>query len=411
MTTTNYIIKMLKLKFWLQLSLINLLIVALLGVVMRYKIGFEFPFLDQKHLQHGHSHFAFAAWISQTLYVLIIYQLQAHLSLQNIQRYKLLLIINTLSAWGMLIAFILQGYGAFSIAFSQLNTFVSYIFVFVYFKDVRHLPKVQSIQWFKAGLIFNAVSSIGTYVLAYMMVSKTIVQSLYLSSVYFFLHFQYNAWFLFACIGLLIGGIQHDKSDFKLPKSVFILFACSVIPAYLLSVLWLPLPSWLYLIIVGAALAQLLAWQKLLRSVYHFFKQHTERFLPYIKFVLTLIAIAYSSKLLLQLGSTVPEISKLAFGFRPIVIAYLHLILLAVISMFLLTYIWAFAVPQNSRSAKVYFLLVAVGIYLNEIVLGIQGIASFSYTLIPYINHILLIIAVFIAIALIGLNLTFKKSN
>ena len=59
-------------KFWLKFSLINLLIVALIGLLMRYKIGFEFPFLDQKHLQHSHSHFAFVGWISHTLMVLMI---------------------------------------------------------------------------------------------------------------------------------------------------------------------------------------------------------------------------------------------------------------------------------------------------------------------------------------------------
>ena len=402
---------MIKLKFWLQLSLVNLLIVALLGLVMRYKIGFEFPYLDQKHIQHGHSHFAFAAWISQTLYVLIIYNLQTHIPIQRVKLYKNLLIFNTLSAWGMLIAFIIQGYGPVSIAFSQINTIISYIFVVVYFKDAKHLQNSDVVKWFKTGLIFNAVSSIGTYALAYMMVSKSIVQSVYLSSVYFFLHFQYNAWFLFACIGLLITGIKQYQTDFTLPKSVFLLFVCSVIPAYLLSVLWLPLPTWLYIFIVAAALSQLLAWQKLLSTTLTFFKQHKEQFFPYIKFVLVLIAIAYSSKLLLQLGSTVPEISKLAFGFRPIIIAYLHLILLGVISMFLLTYIWAFAIPQKTASGKWFFLLMAAGVYLNEIVLGIQGIASFSYTLIPYVNHILLGVAVLIVVAMIGMNKSFKETD
>ena len=56
-------------KFWLKFSLINLLIVALLGLLMRYKIGFEFPYFDQKSLQHSHSHFAFSGWISHTLMV------------------------------------------------------------------------------------------------------------------------------------------------------------------------------------------------------------------------------------------------------------------------------------------------------------------------------------------------------
>ena len=41
-----------------KIALINLSVVALIGVIMRYKIGFDFPFFDQKHLQHAHSHFA-----------------------------------------------------------------------------------------------------------------------------------------------------------------------------------------------------------------------------------------------------------------------------------------------------------------------------------------------------------------
>lgn len=59
-------------KFWLKFSLINLFLVAFLGLIMRYKIGFEFPFFDQKFLQHSHSHFAFSGWISHTLMVLMV---------------------------------------------------------------------------------------------------------------------------------------------------------------------------------------------------------------------------------------------------------------------------------------------------------------------------------------------------
>lgn len=53
-----------KTAFWVRLSLINLLLVALMGILMRYKIGFEFPLFNQKNIQHAHSHFAFTGWIS-----------------------------------------------------------------------------------------------------------------------------------------------------------------------------------------------------------------------------------------------------------------------------------------------------------------------------------------------------------
>ena len=70
----------LNIKFWLKISMINLCIVAFLGVLMRYKIGFEFPYLDQKHLQHSHSHFAFTGWLAHTLMVLMVYFIQTKIT-------------------------------------------------------------------------------------------------------------------------------------------------------------------------------------------------------------------------------------------------------------------------------------------------------------------------------------------
>lgn len=400
---------MLHLKFWLRFSIFNLMVVALFGVVMRYKIGFEFPFFDQKNLQHGHSHFAFAAWISQTLYVLIYWHLQSVSNKQYLTVFNNLFLVNALSAWGMLIAFSINGYGAFSIALSQINTITSYVFLFYYFKAGRDLVHIPSIKWFKWALSLNAISSIGTYVLSYMMINKSITQNLYLSSVYFFLHFQYNGWFLFACIGLLIAGFNKLIPDFKIPGSTIKLYIFSVFPAYLLSVLWLKLPLWLHFIVILASIIQLLAWQKLLGTVYKAIKLHKTILPTYIKFTLALIAIAYTSKLLLQLGSTIPEISTLAFGFRPIVIAYLHLVLLGIISVFLLTYIMGFIFQETSLSLRLFFLCFAAGVYLNEIALGIQGIASLSYTLVPYMNHILFIVSLWMMLSLAGLFVKFKQ--
>jgi hypothetical protein len=101
------------------------------------------------------------------------------------------------------------------------------------------------------------------------------------------------------------------------------------------------------------------------------------------------VGVALCIKLLLQLGSTIPAISKLAFGFRPVVIAYLHLVLLAVISLFLLFYIFANrAFPRTGRVMRA-LLVFSIGVLLNEVVLAVQGIAAFTYTVIPYVNEML----------------------
>ncbi|OQA04013.1 MAG: hypothetical protein BWY67_02343 [Bacteroidetes bacterium ADurb.Bin397] len=102
---------------------------------------------------------------------------------------------------------------------------------------------------------------------------------------------------------------------------------------------------------------------------------------------------ALTIKLLLQAGSVIPELSKLAFGFRTIVIAYLHLVLLAMISVFLLWFIYTNNLIQNNKLVLKGIIIFISGIFLNEMVLLIQGLASFSYTMIPYADVSLIFIS------------------
>lgn len=377
----------LDIKFWLKFSLLNLCIVAFLGVMMRYKIGFEFPYLDQKHLQHSHSHFAFAGWISHTLMTLMIYYLQTKIIGFKGHHYKKTIIANLICSYGMLISFIIQGYGLFSIFFSTASILVSCYFGYQYFKDLKHIDSdYLSKNWFKAGILFNVFSSFGTFYLAYMMASKNLVQNLYLSSIYFYLHFQYNGWFFFASMGLLFGLLNLRKTDHPFYETSFKLFAIACVPAYFLSTLWLELPLWLYLITVLSALIQVFAWFKLVSVITKTRGHFMENYVPLLRYILLLVGFALSVKFLLQLGSTIPSLSQLAFGFRPIVIAYLHLVLLAVFSLFLLFYIFNSHLFVLSKNIKFGLAIFTIGVFLNEIILAVQGIASFSYTMIPYVN-------------------------
>lgn len=395
---------------WIRISLINISIVALLGTLMRYKIGFEFPYFDQKFVQHAHSHFAFAAWITHTIMVFMLRFLEKNNPTFSIRPYNFLLTANLICAYGMLISFILDGYNLYSISFSQMSILVFYGFAWRYFLDLRKINH-PSVTWFKAALIFGIISSLGTYSLAYMMASKHIIQNIYLGSVYFYLHFQYNGWFLFASIGLLIFSITLKFPDWKPDRRIFLLMCLACPPAYLLSVLWLEFPIWLLVIVALAALSQFSAWILLLKELIGKGRSFFKDIPTHTKFLFALIAIAYSIKLLLQLGSTIPEVSKLAFGFRPIVIAYLHLILLAVISMFLLTYMHAFVAKDIGKNSRISLLVFAAAVYLNEIVLTVQGIASFSYTLVPYVNETLFIIAFIILIASVLMTILMKSIN
>lgn len=408
-------------KLWLKFSLLNLVIVALIGLLMRYKIGFEFPYLDQKHLQHSHSHFAFSGWITHTLMVLMIVFLENRtkkIALQQAQddrrdkkiehgffkKYNSLLTTNLICAYGMLVFFIIQGYGLFSIIFSTASIVVSCVFAYYFVKDLKLISdEVLTKNWFKAALFFNVISSLGTFALAYMMVTKNIHQNEYLASIYYYLHFQYNGWFFFACMGLLFSFLNLKSSENLFFKKTFWLFFASCIPAYFLSTLWLDLPIWIYLITVIAAFVQVYTWFRFLIIIVKTKREFLENFPFFLRYILLFVGFALSVKFLLQLGSTIPVLSKLAFGFRPIVIAYLHLVLLAIISLFLLFYIYANHLIQFNNQIKRGVIIFSIGVLLNEIILAIQGIASFSYTPIPFVNELLLGAAI---VLVLGIGIT-----
>lgn len=395
--------KKLNLTHWIKISLFSLFVVALLGVLMRYKIAFELPFIAQKNIQHAHSHFAFAGWVTQLLMVLMVNYLSKYTSEVKILKYNTLFWINIIGAYVMLVSFIIQGYGFVSILFSTLSIFVFVWFAILFYKDAKEIPSSSwSKKWFLAALYFGVLSSIGTFALAYMMATKNVPQDLYLSSIYFYLHFQYNGWFWFACTGLFVSLIPADLKNTKENKTVFQLFAWSCIPAYLLSVLWLKLPAWVYALAVISAVIQLIAWFKLVKLSFTIFKLNP-RIAGFLKILFIGIAFCVTLKLVLQFGSVFPAISKLAFGFRPIVIAYLHLVLLAIISGFLLAYLYTNDLVYRTSKTIFFLVVFIVGIFLNELILALQGIFSIKYVLIPYANELLFIVSIILFTGIFGI--------
>lgn len=391
---------------WLRISIVSFLVVAILGVLMRYKIPFSLPALNQKHLLHAHSHFAFTGWITQTLYVLMLYFLQTQMNGFINKKYKIILWGNLIVCYGMLFSFSAQGYGMISITFATLSIFINYIFCWWYYNDLKRAPAHPSKNWLKASMLFSVLSSFGTFYLAYMMFSKSVDQNQYLGSLYFFLHFQYNGWFTFAAMGLTIAWLQKLLPHLKIKSSVFQFLFWACIPAYFLSTLWANLPAWLYVLTVLAAAIQLIGWIVFLGQLHSNRRQLNPKVKRVGGFILVLVALAFSIKLVLQMGSTIPEVSKLAFGFRPIVIAYLHLILLAVFSLFLLSYAHVNGFLAENKTTTKGLIVITIGVFLNEFVLLIQGVAAFSYTSIPYVNEVLLGVAAIIMLGILILLLS-----
>jgi len=396
---------------WQKISLFNLFLVSLLGVTLRYKIAFSLPFINQKFLLEAHSHFAFAGWISQVLMAFIVkYLYEKDVNIQ-MKKYQRLLLANIITAYGMLLSFPFQGYGAISIIFSTLNIFVSYAFALFVWKDLNSLKaNCVSHNWFKASLAFNAFSSLGVFLLAFMLATKSVQTNLYLATEYFFLHFQYNGWFFFACMGLLQAYMisKNIAPANKISKMIFWLFFIAAIPAYFLSALWLPIPIWVYVMVVIAAAIQCVGFIILMNHLVKSRKLVAQNLSKQTKLLWLFALIALVIKLSLQMVSVVPSLSTLTVGFRPIVIGYLHLVLLGVITIFLIGYF----TEVNAVHHKSFYTGVTIfvgGIIINEILLMIEGAAALTYTSIPFINELLFAAALIMFSGLLVLNVSIRN--
>jgi hypothetical protein len=394
-------------KRWVEIALINFCVVALAGVTMRYKINFALPMVDQKYLMHGHSNFAFVGWVAVALMTLMVRYLVRNNVQTNYKKYNRLLLVDVIVSYAMFISFIIQGYAFWSITFSTITILVSYFFIFFYWRDLNKVNDAGfSRSWIKAALLLWAFSSLGAFMLAYLMANHIMIQDLYFSAVYFFMHFQYNGWFLFVCFGVFFS-YMHRLGLFRfaiLSKRLFIIMAITVVPTYFLSILWLRLPFVLHWIANISAFVQLLALIYFFKILSVFKKSKEIKFSSVTRWIWALAATAFILKTILQALSTLPFLSHFAFGFRPVVIGYLHLSFVGIISFFILGYINEFIHRFRGHVSGIGVIIFVTGFIVQEVVLMMQGLEAMNVEPIKSANIILFYCAILMAAGLIWIT-------
>jgi hypothetical protein len=378
-------------KKWYSLSLFNLVVLALLGLILRYKINFPLPFLKQENLLHAHSHFAFNGWISFLLQVLIVDEFTDDYK-KSKKFWDRFLAASTIVNYAMIISFASQGYGAISIALSTVALWLSYLFAYRIYKSLSAAKsKKVSIAFVKGSLFFLLLSSLGPYALAIIIATKAGGSYWSHNALYFFLHFQYNGWFTFAVLAFLVEKLETSAAyNIKQARTFFWLLAGTCIPSYLFTSLWHQRPVSITVIIIITAILQTASlfflWKLLMKNMKHVYSK-----LPLIcRWLYSLAISAFILKVLLQFFAVHPQLALLAFGFRPIIIGYLHLIFLGFISMYLISFLADKNVLNlRHKITSAGLITFAAGIIINEILLAIQGLANIYYLFLPQLNLIL----------------------
>ena len=372
-------------KRFFKLSFGLFIISALFGIFIRLNYAFPKVCFNYQNILQGHSHVAFLGWGYLTTIGLIL-RFFVSKELRNNKEYKVLLSVITISIILMLISFSLSGYKSFSIILLSLFGIASYFLTFRLLKDLnKNSPGAKFIRY---GLFYYLLSSLATWFLAYVIVSQG-KTDLYYNTVYFYLHFLYNGFFVFSLLGLLFHflNLQKIKYSFLLQNKVFIFLNIACIPTYFLSVLWSTEISFYYVAGFSGSFFQLLALFYFIKLYKEFYTQLNWNSLN--KVLLQFALISFFIKIILQFLSSFPYFVKLTLALKPyLIIGYLHLFTLGFMSVLLILFLLQSNIfKTNSKSSILGLFIILIGIGLTELFMFGQGfLLLISFGMLPNYN-------------------------
>ncbi len=351
------------------------LFIALLGVLLRLFQVTDVPF-DYRHLVHTHSHVALLGWV-YTGFSVLIYKLYLYNSSIE-SKFNRLFWATQLTVVGMLITFPFMGYALFSILFSSLFILCSYILARLVFKNTSEINKQSySYRCIRMALWYMILSSIGPWSLGVIMSTLGNASDLYRNAIYFYLHFQYNGWFIM-CIFAVLFYILEQK-QVNIPKKVFIRFISlinfGILATFGVSLLWMSPPYWVYLVSGIGGVSQIIAFGILLSGLRPFWHRIKTVLSPLFRHVLKGLGVAYGVKLGLQLLGAFPDISSIISVNTDFIIGYIHWIFLGIISPALLLFLSYFGyINLTKKKAQLYF----TGVLLTEGLIIYKGITVWT---------------------------------
>jgi len=377
------------LKKHIAVALTYFLVVALMGVLLRAFFVTSIP-LNYKFILHAHSHTALLGWIYLGLTTLIykIFLSEA----QKPKLYKRIFIYSNICILGMLITFPIQGYALFSIIFSTLFLFASYWFAwFAMMYIPRHFKNRFSWRLIKTALWYLVISSIGLWTIGGVMATLGPESIWYKTSIYFYLHFQYNGWFILVLLGVLFYIFEENGVKFNPQKLkyFFLLLNFGVLFTVFLSVLWFVPHVILYILGLAGAVAQGLAFYELYLLLKDHFPLIKKSFAPWAFFFLKIAGGLLVVKLLMQLFSALPYVANLSFQLKDFVIGYLHLVFLGIVITSLLAFLKYFELLLLPKSFVVLYLL---GFITTESLIFYKAIAFWLG--LPFFQHYYICLAV-----------------
>lgn len=376
----------------IQWAFLYFIITILLGLSLRVSYIAD-VFFNIRHVTHSHSHIGLLGWIYTILSSLIC---QYFLRETDRKPYFILFLCTQFCILGMLFSFPFGGYFLYSIIFSSLFIICTYWFSIFFLKrskkynfirfsisksvDVEN-DKPLSLKFVHWGIYFLILSSIGIWLLPVAIVKAGKGSDWYNSALYFFLHFQYNGWFLAVLFGLLVGEIEHKSLlNSKRLKGALYNFVIGTIGSVTLS--WVGFFNEPILYIIGNISGFLL-----LASIFELYRAYMQLEKP--AFLMQMFLLLCMLKTIFMFLGSFPWIAEVVLPNREFVISYLHFTFLGVIGFGVLHFL--------EKNLHIHFPYWSLSLYTtafvgSEILIAYKGIAILCELFVPDNYYLLLIV-------------------
>ncbi len=302
---------------------------ALLGLILRYAFTGEVDDFNFKFITHAHSHVMLLGFIFNALLLLVWKNFCSSISRID----KVIFLIMQACIGLFTLAFIFQGYAFYSILFSSLHLWLSYVLMVRIWRKLRYSDSnTLLIKW---GIVFHFISSLGPYALGPLMVLKMKDSPWYGQAIFFYLHFQYFGIYFLWMLALIFKQVKvtlSKKEVLLLVISLAVLFVHSLQYNF----------NNLFLNVFGVASSITLVWL-LAKQLLHFKK------LSKLQFIYGgILGVA----ILTVIGSF-PAVNQWFIDSQFLLIAWLHLLFLGIYTPF----IWLKQGLLNNKYAFIIYLL------------------------------------------------------
>ncbi|MEP0711389.1 hypothetical protein [Algoriphagus sp.] len=386
-------------KSYVRWGLWLFLISALLGASMRLFWVVELPFYEYTHVLHAHSHLAMLGWGFTVICTLFIFFLSPHL--RHPKAYRRLLLTNVLVSLLMTAAFVVNGYTILSISLLTAHLLIAYRIAYLLFYDLNKLPNKTAYVFGKWAIFWMIISTIGVWFLPVVIVNFGKLDPLYFASIEFFLHLQFNGWFVYSVLVFLFLTLERKGILLIVRNAEFWLLQLSLVLTYGLPAYWsYPIPILNYLNGIGVVI-QLLVFGKIFLPVVKKWMnlKHEKADLSDVLINVGLLSLLIKTGI--QFTLILPSFLAASAEIRQFFIGFIHLIMLGVFTLTCLGVCLRFGLIPANKVSKAGLWMLMFGFVSTELVLFLQGILLWnSLGLLPFYPLVILGFTIFLPVGL-----------